>query len=512
VKRWEKCCGIAGVFFLVLGAFGIRRGTRDISRQDLLLSGQGCHTPVTVLEKVGAEQRGSAVVLHGLCANRKIMFPFSDQLARAGMRVYVVDSPGHGDNTDGYSFARVEQCVAAVVESLTESGKIKPGSTAVIGHSMGGATVVRLADHDSVAATIAISPGPMVLPQRMPSNLLVFSAGHDLGLLKRQAKRLADAAGENRAKPEDFVERRAFELVNLPHATHTSLLLDSSVVQVSVQWARKAFFPSSPEVGGGKEAAGQTPQDRAFWGSIIGLVGLFMLFPACATIVTIFAAPKRVEIDDPRPPRPLAIAEGAVCSLFGVLILTFGTPFKFLYIYSGDYLASFLFVTGVLFLSLNWRDAWESISPNAKRGVAAVVLGLVTVLAIGAWLNWHLSDVWLNLPRWNRFVGLLPFLWVYSYAEEVMLGPVRTGWRRAARYLVFLVLRLELWAACAVAAYKLPNGQMMLVVLFLFLAQFSILQRLATDALRLRTGSGPAAATFGAILAAWFIASVFPLT
>lgn len=61
------------------------------------------------------------------------------------------------------------------------------------------------------------------------------------------------------------------------------------------------------------------------------------------------------------------------------------------------------------------------------------------------------------------------------------------------------------------AAYKLPNGQLILVVLFLFLAQFSILQRLATDALRLRTRSAPAAATFGAILATWFMASLFPL-
>jgi pimeloyl-ACP methyl ester carboxylesterase len=512
VKRWEKICGIIGALFLLVGALAIHSGTRDIAKQDLLITSEGCRTPVSVLEKAGAELRGSVVVLHGLCANRKIMFPFSYQLARAGMRVYAIDSPGHGENTDPYSFARVEQCVAAAVEYLTESDKINPDTTAVIGHSMGGAAAVRLADRDPVAATIAISPGPMVLPQRMPSNLLVFSAGHDLNLLRHQATRLAAAAGGDRTAPGDFAERRAFELVYLPHATHTSLLLDSSVLQDSIRWAREAFSPSPSEGASGGDAAGLTPRDAAFGGSVLGLIGLFMLFPACATIVTSFACPKRTEIDDPHPSRLLALAEGAICSLFGVLILTLGTPLRFLHLYAGDYWASFLFVTGVLFLSLNWKDALESLSPNFRRGVATAVLGFVTIFAISAWLNWHMTEAWLNGPRWLRFAGLFPFLWVYSYAEEVMLGAVRIGWRRAARYLVFLLLRLILWSACAVAAYKLPNGELMLVVLFVFLAQFSIFQRLATDALRLRTGSAPAAATFGAILACWFIASVFPLT
>jgi pimeloyl-ACP methyl ester carboxylesterase len=512
VKRWEKICGIIGALFFLVGALAIHRGTRDIARQDLLITSEGCRTPVSVLEKAGAESRGSVVVLHGLCANRKIMFPFSYQLARAGMRIYAIDSPGHGENTDAYSFARVEQCVAAAVEYLTASGKINPHTTAVIGHSMGGAAAVRLADRDPVAATIAISPGPMVTPQRMPSNLLVFSAGQDLNLLKHQGTRLAAAAGGDRTASGDFAERRAFELVYLPHATHTSLLLDSSVLQDSIGWAQRAFSPSTSEGASGGDVAGLSPRDAAFGGSVLGLIGLFMLFPACATIATTFAGPKRAEIDDPNPSRPLALAEGAICSVFGVLILSMGIPLKFLHMYAGTYLASFLFMTGVLFLSLNWKDALESLSPNLRRGIATAVLGFITILAIGAWLNSHLADAWLNGPRWLRFAGLFPFLWVFSYGEEIMLGPVRIGWRRAARYLVFLVLRLELWAACAVAAYRLPNGQLILVVLFMFLVQFSILQRLATDALRLRTGSAPAAATFGAILACWFIASVFPLT
>jgi hypothetical protein len=167
---------------------------------------------------------------------------------------------------------------------------------------------------------------------------------------------------------------------------------------------------------------------------------------------------------------------------------------------------------GVVFLLLNWKVAAASLSITLMQKIAAAVLGLATILAFGAWLNWQLDDAWLNAPRWLRFAALLPILWIYSYAEEVILGPVQAGKRRALRFAIFLLLRLELWAACAVAAYSLASGQILIVILFTFLLAFSILQRLATDALRLRTGSATAAALFSAILAAWFIAAVFPLT
>jgi hypothetical protein len=57
----------------------------------------------------------------------------------------------------------------------------------------------------------------------------------------------------------------------------------------------------------------------------------------------------------------------------------------------------------------------------------------------------------------------------------------------------------------------MKRWEIVLAILVALLAAFSMLQRLATDGLRRRTGSATAAALFGAILAAWFIAAVFPL-
>ena len=144
--------------------------------------------------------------------------------------------------------------------------------------------------------------------------------------------------------------------------------------------------------------------------------------------------------------------------------------------------------------------------------MAAAILGVATILAVGAWLNWQLTDAWLNAPRWLRFFALLPVMWVFAYAEEIVLGPVELGRQRALRFLVAMALRLEIWLACVLAYYMLANGQVLILLLVTVFFMFSVLQRLGTDALRRRTGSAAAAVLFGAILASWLIASVLPLT
>ena len=140
------------------------------------------------------------------------------------------------------------------------------------------------------------------------------------------------------------------------------------------------------------------------------------------------------------------------------------------------------------------------------------ILAFAAFLATGAWLNWQVADLWMNAPRWLRFVVLVPVSGIFCFAEEVALGPVGGGKHRAVRFVVFLAMRLELWLACILAYYELASGRALLGVLVTGLAVFSILQRLASDSLRKRTGSTLAAALFDAILASWFIAAVFPLT
>jgi pimeloyl-ACP methyl ester carboxylesterase len=514
MRRWEGVLGTIGAVLVLAGVYSA--GHASMPKRVIVLDEGGCRLPTTILEPPpGVDAVGAAIFLHGLSANRRFMTYLCEDFAAHGFRSYLPDLPGHGDNTDRFTFARAEQCAEIAVESLGRRGETDPKTTILLGHSMGGAIAVRMADRNPMAATIAISPAPMITPRRMPTNLLVFSARYDLPTLKSQAESLQKAAGGNRTEPDDFAQRRAFEWQDTPLATHTSLLVDRGLAQQSEQWAFRALVANlAPDTLARNSgvAAYRSFNRRRFSGAIAGLLGILLLFPVCATAVAKLSRPARDDRPGTSPRRSLALAEGAVAALTAVLMLELFVPLKFLHLYAGDYLASILLVVGLLFLALNWEAAKARISPNPSGLIAAALLGLATILGVGGWLNWQVDDAWLNGPRWLRFAAVLPVASIFCFAEEVMLGPLQEGRQRAVRYAVFVMLRLELWLACVLAYYKLASGQMLIGILVVSFAGFSLLQRLATDMLLSRTGSATAAAVFGAILAAWFIAAVFPLT
>jgi pimeloyl-ACP methyl ester carboxylesterase len=516
MKLWQIILAIVGIVFLALGVRWIRAS--ELPKQEVWLNAGGCSLPTTILDPpADVKPAGTVILLHGLSANRRLMMYLAEDLAGHGLRAYAIDLPGHGDSRDAFSFAHAQDCATAFVESLVRNGTIDPKTTIVLGHSMGAAIAIRMADRVPVAATIAISPAPMTTPQRMPANLLVFSASADMQILKRTARSLSDAAQGDRTTPEDFLQQRAFDLRYLPHSTHTSVLTDRRVAHDSELWAMQSLFPNiAPDTLtlnldlATYETFGKGRHRLA--GGVLGFLGILFLFPLAVTLVAKLSGPANIESPGTHPSPPLFLAEGAIFSLLGVLILVLGTPLRFLHLYSGAYLASLLLIVGILLLIFNFGFAMEYASLRAKPLAAAAILGFATFLAVAAWLNWQIDDAWLNAPRWLRFAALLPITWIFSFAEEVALGPVRHGAQRAVRFAVFLFFRLEIFLACTLAWYFFASGQVLIPLLFVYLALFSILQRLATDALRVRSGSATGAALFGAILASWLLASVFPLT
>ncbi len=516
VKRWRALLAIAGAVCLLLGSVWVRRA--ELPKQDLTIEAGGCRVPATLLNPPAeVTPAGSVVLLHGLSANRRLMMYLAEDFAGHGLRTYAIDLPGHGENTEVFTFSRARLCATLAVDSLVRSGKIDPKTTTLVGHSMGAAIAIRMADVEPMNATIAISPAPMESSGRMPSNLLVFSASADLAPLKREAAQLAADAQGDRTSQEDFAQKRAFELASLPHSTHTSLISDRRVAHRSEQWMMQSLFPQIDAKTlalnldlGTYETYGNGRRRLA--GAILGFAGILLLFPfACATGARLSGAPL-IESPGTKPTVQLALVEFLVCSLVAVLILTLGNPLSFLRLYSGSYLASMLLIVGILMRVLNFGFVMEYARFDARKSLFAAILGFGTILALGGWMNWQLDDAWLNAPRWLRFAALLPVGWIFCFAEEIALGPVGRGWNRALRFGVFGLLRAELFIACLLGFYVLANGQVLLVLLFTFFVMFSILQRLATDAVRVHTGSAEGAALFGAILTAWFVAAVFPLT
>ncbi|HKQ87111.1 MAG TPA: hypothetical protein VJS43_10105, partial [Candidatus Acidoferrales bacterium] len=206
------------------------------------------------------------------------------------------------------------------------------------------------------------------------------------------------------------------------------------------------------------------------------------------------------------------LGEGMIGAMFGVLLLVKVNLLAFIHLYAGDYLASEALVMAVVLVLFNRAAIRNAFSARPRPLVVAGALAFVSLLAFGAWFNWEISDLWLDAPRWLRFAELLPFACVFLFVEQAILGPVGSGKRRLVRFAVFLALRFEIWLACVIAFFVLASGQILLPILVMQFGIFSAAQGLVSDALRLRTGSATAAALFGAILTAWFVAAVFPIT
>ena len=321
------------------------------------------------------------------------------------------------------------------METLIRNGRIDPRTTVLVGHSMGAAIAIRMADREPVLATIAISPAPMKMPMRMPANLLVFTAQFDIPTLAKEAKDLEAAAGGDRKARRILrsCARSSWNAFRLRRTPACCLIVASRTGQSL--WAMRALFPNVATETLALNVDLATYETfnfgrRRLAGAVLGLIGLVLLFPLAASgVVQLFDQifrtggdradsewatdlhnDSQVAASDRVPGPAMVLVEGIVSALIGVVILVLFVPLKFLHLYSGDYLASLLLIYGALLLILNRSAARAAFSLDIATKIAAVVLGIGTILAVGAWLNWQLTDGWLNAPRWLRFCALVPVL------------------------------------------------------------------------------------------------------
>lgn len=498
MRRRDWILATIGLLVVALGAAITRRVEQP--QQQMVLA-DACGTPVTLLEPRTSQPIGAAVVLHGLSANRRIMQTTGEWLTASGLRVFLLDLPGHGDSNDAFSFGRAEQCAAAAVESLRRQELLDADRLVIVGHSMGGAIGVRLADKFPSRATIAISPGPANLPRRMPSNLLILSAQHDLPQLKAVAQQLLDAAGGKRVSREDFRERRAVEFVSLPRATHVSVLFNPRVERLISGWARESL--------GEEPLVTLPPAARGALGGMIGLIGLLLCMALLAGALARLCRVAPVPATKAAMPAGKALPRWLIAALFAAALLSFWNPLAWLHIFTASYLAAFLLLSG-LALAVMLSATRPVFGLAARPAAFAATFGLLVVLLLGGWMSWQITDLWMTTARWLRFFPMALLTFVHFWLEESTLGAPGANQRRL-RFGLFLVLRAILWGALLFALVVLQSGQILILLMALYMLLIALLQRRGADLVWRHTGSAAAAALFSAMLAAWFLAAVFPL-
>jgi len=493
---------VSGILLCVVGFFLAR--SASYPQRIFLIDAGGCRLETAIFEPKSGETHGSVVLLHGLSANKKLMSYLAQGFVAQGLRVFVPDLPGHGRTQGPFSPARAEQCTESLVRELQLRGLISPKQTVLAGHSMGAAIAVRLAARIPVAGVIAISPPPMkptseaqpemlpyTNPPPLPENSLVISGRLEL-------KSMRDSAAELQASRNDGTTK----LVVLPGATHVSLLVDPRTVRATQEWTARVL---------GVEANAAVPPRRGLFGAFLGFVGILLI-----------AGPFLREIAGDKKTKKVAesvagigawrsVLEMGAVSLLVAVFLHFAGPLHLVYLFEGDYLATFLWLVGFTLIVLHAKALRAAFRTNTGIILGAVFAGIAVLLLITAWLDLTISESWLTAARWERFPVLLILLLPYHAAEEILLGSTagRSGWRRLALGLSF---RLVAWFALLAGFFYLHSGEVLLALLAPYMALFNVLQRTGADSVREATGSPAAAAVFGAILQAGFCLVIFPIT
>ncbi len=470
-----------------------------------LIPAAGCQLETTVIEKQAGASQGTVVLFHGISANKKIMSYLAYGFAEQNLRVYVADLPGHGHSPGPFSPERAEQCSEALVAGLAARGMASPDRTILAGHSMGGAIALRVGGRIPVAGVVAISPAPMRTahgvspemllfrdpPQSLPQNLLVIN-----GELEPQSMRgnAIDLVTSHQGGTVNYVE--------IPRATHVSVLFDKRVVHTVQDWTSRTLS---------QNVSPRTPSLRQLLGAVGGFVGLLLL----ANPFLREATGSKTTDDSTETGNSMGwarmLAEFAAAAIFAVVLLRFWNPSRIVHLFQGDYLAAFLLIVGIAIILLHSKSAREQFSRMKVGLVGGLFGGLLLFLLFSAWLELSLYEAWLTPAKWLRFPLLFLALIPYHFAEELCLGPVSEGGARR-RWFSGMSLRLVAWGALALGVFYLHSGAFLMVLLGPYFALVYALERRGMDTVRQETGSAAAAAVFGAILLAGFCLVIFPVT
>jgi pimeloyl-ACP methyl ester carboxylesterase len=548
MKRREWILAAVGIVMLAAGWLWNRANQIAPHTLPVVIEANGCRLPASEMfdHQAASQFQPVVIVFHGLAANRKIMQPLDRSLARSNLKVIEVDLPGHGDNTEPFTFARAEECAAAAVHYVIMKKQVPQEHIILAGHSMGGAIAIRLAKQfPNTAATIALSPAPEILPQwapqaflpyppaeRIPGNLLIVMAQLDLPFSGASAEGILKRGGGPGESLEDFAQHRALRVATVPYTAHTSVMFEEQTAMEVGRWLQRTLGEST-------RVRVRIPTLLPLW---MGVAGMFLMSPLTATLVVRIL---RGEVAGDAPDMDLhseldewwrwLVAGGAAS-----LMLWAARPFISTRIYERDYFPIFLLLSGgLILLARKWKTskAAQLRIPSASQPAsfqmrfadgewckiaAGVLFAFFVMLGFGWWLDLNIYDAWLNGPRWIRFALLVPVLLAFSIAEEAAVGSIAKtknpsgGWRTeprryANRFAGYLARRFVLWLVLLAAIFVFSSGQILLMLAAVYMTSFTVGQRIAVDAVWRRTDSLAAAAAANAILSAWFL-SLFPMT
>lgn len=493
----------AGILCLVVGAYLALHSMRGYTERRYVVDPAACQMNLLMLSpsNLPAEaDSGSVVLLHGLSASSIIMQYLGRAFANLGLRVYIPDLPGHGHSPGPFTAERAESCAASLLRGLAARGMIVPDRTLLVGHSMGGAIALSVAEKFHPAGVIAMSPAPMIALHGVTAEDLLFHrlplpAPNTLILVGQwEPEVIVGNAADLAAHSPDLVK-----FAKVPWNSHVGMLFSAVVARESQQWAAQVLkIPDNARL----------PSRANVLGCVLGIVG-----------VVLIGGPFLREMAGKKPPTDLTDAdsvpwlrgavETALFSVVAVYVLRFWQPLRILHLFEGDYLAGFFLLAGLGLLLLHLGLARKAFRCPPGQVISGAVAAIVLVLLLTAWFELTAVASWLNGQRWLRLLLFAIAACPFFYVLELLAGPVVNGVKRYAYWFLLLVLA---WLALSYGVLYQRSGQILPVLLAPYFALVFLLVGLGIQLVRRVSGSATVAAVFGAILLAGFCLVLFPLT
>lgn len=489
--------------FLLVVTLAVVVGTQYMiarDRADVVVTREHlADNPVDRYAAVGGAQ-GTVIVAHGFAASKELLQHWGYALARQGFDTYVFDQPGHGEQTTPLpSWRRLAENplgenVRAMVAELIRTGRAQSGKIALVGHSMGGASVVSAGlDEPAVGATVAISAAYSdALPADRPVNLLSIVAERDPASIRAAAAALT---------PQSETRKT----VDVAQKNHLTILYDQEVLGQAVAWIHRSL--------GTKQSGPVGPIVPWNWILAALLGGLGAVLAVAALLM-----PREVRTGGRQ--QGMGFFTGlvvlSVASLSAVLATVYlRTPWIGVAVM--DYLLPYFTVAAAVLWILRqlWpRDFAVPLVQGTDTLSSAILRGFGIALAyLGAVVPVIHMNLTHHMPAAPRIVPLLLsalILWGYFVQEEGLKRAVVSQWGAFAGLILGLATKLIIIGTW-LGATALPNAPTFLTMTIpVTLVVLVVLEVLATILGRMNYSSA-STATLSALVLAWAMATTFPL-
>lgn len=553
----------------------IRGYQNGLDRQTIVIPGDSA-IPVLSFGARDSWEQPAVIIAHGLSASKEMMQTLGLEVARMGLAAYLFDFPGHGASTAAFHFdfeddhgeaaARNTDQLVAYLERVYDYVREQHGGNAariaLVGHSMGSGVVMRFAmEHPEVKAVVAIAPpNSGEVSQSLPPNLLLLVGQWDMPRSVAGVREALAAATDGQTEPGttygDFSRGTARRAALLPHLDHVAIIFSPATTIEINHWLARTF-PVLYVV--------PTGIVRLLWllaANLAAIVGGLLLVSPLHHLASRLVGvanpdgPPQVEwdaIEEPSPAVParespaepwrISLGEAlgylalfVLASGLAVLFLNVRTPFTFIKLLVGDYLTSYFFTAGVLMFVITkltrrdipllpggipWGGAHEEgfqVSGSTLRfsreglcsllvSVALFVLFFLTIGLLGTY-------TWVRFTpaagRWPRFIPVFLLSLPFFLVDETIFRALQESTAVGSGVLTLLG-KVVVLASLAAGALLSPQHFVVILMLPLMLIFFVLFQLFSLRVYHV-TRSSLATATLNALLVAWIIVAIFPIT